>query len=109
MRYMVEHNYVQVIGATWAGYDAAYEYRLSDRDVKEINDYADIRATFRGPDDLVEDEITRKDVAQWVAVHTGDFQSVTDFNASIGDLDIDWEDLENAFVYHDCMYGNEED
>ena len=109
-RYMVEHNYVQVIGKIWMpSTTAAMEYTLSPHDVDEINDYADIRSNQHWESPYVEEGITREDVAQWLTTHSGDFQSVTDFHASIGDLDLDWEDVENAFVYHDCMYGDGED
>ena len=109
MRYIVEHNYVQVVGQIWMpSTTAAMEYALSASDVEDIEEITDLRAANSHPGDYVQDEITREDVAEWLTTHSGDFQSVTDFSASIGDTDIDWDDIENAFIYNDCVYGNEE-
>ena len=108
-RYIVERNYVQVVGQIWMpSATTAMEYMLSARDVADINEIADLRAANSKPGDYVQDEITREDVAEWLTTHSGDFQSVTDFNASIGDTDIDWDDEENAFIYNNCVYGDEE-
>ena len=108
-RYMVERNYVQVVGTIWMpSATAAMEYPLSVRDVADINEIADIRAHSGSDCTYVNHDITREDVAEWLTTHSGDFQSVTDFNASIGDTDIDWDDEENAFIYNNCVYGDEE-
>ena len=87
---------------------AAMEYKLTKRDVENIEEIADIRASMRNPDEYIDDEITREDVAEWLTTNSGDFQEVMDFCASIGNLDIEWEDIENAFVYNDCVYGDED-
>lgn len=107
---MSERNYVQVVGQIWIpATTAAMQYNLTKHDVEEIESYGDIRCSMRDPEEYIDEGITRKDIAQWVAAHTGDFQSVTDFHACIGNVDIDWLDLENAFLYNSYVYGDDDE
>ena len=92
MRYMVERNYVQVVGTIWMpAITAAMEYPLTKHDLENIG------------------EFTRENVERWLDTRAGDFQSVTDFFATYGDTDIVWADEENECIYNDCVYGNEGD
>jgi len=87
MRYMVERNFVRVVGRIWMpGVDAAYEYPLSAYDIENIG------------------EFTRESVEYWLALNTGDFQEVTDFYATVGDAEIPWAYEESEFQFNDCMY-----
>ncbi len=70
------------------------------------------------PDDEVErlkdneGRITRESVEQWLTTHSGDFQEVMDFSASIEDgpdtVEVPWRDEESECTYMDCMFGTEE-
>lgn len=91
MRYMVEKNFVRVVGGIWqpgVG-PCAMERSLSSYDVRNIG------------------EFTRDNVQKWVDRNMGDFQSITDFYATVGDEEIPWADEENELTFNDCMYGND--
>lgn len=91
MRYMVERNYVQVVGTIWMpSVTVAMEYELSRHDLENIG------------------EFTRENVEQWLASHAGDFQSVKDFYTTAGDIEIPWASEENELTYSDCMYPQED-
>ncbi len=92
MQFVVERNWIEAIGPIWwpAGQICAMRYDLSAHDVDNIG------------------EVTRENVEQWLATHSGDFQHVKDFYAAVGETEISWQDEENEFTYTDCMYGNED-
>ncbi len=86
-RYMVERNYVRVVGKIWMpAITCAMEYPLSKYDVDNIG------------------EFTRDNVGQWLCTHAGDFQSIQDFMASVGDKDIPWATEEGEYAYLDCVF-----
>ena len=92
MRYLVERNFVQVIGMIWqplAG-QCAMEYPLTAHDVANIGRF------------------TRGNVETWLSANSGDFQSIDDFRASVGDDEIEWADEESEFTYNDCVYGSDD-
>lgn len=96
-RYMVERNYVQVFGRIWMPMvEAALEIPLDRYDVENIKEHGD-------------GELTREAVEQWLTTHSGDFSTVIDFNASIGDWESGWKDEENEIKYSDAMHGVEEE
>jgi hypothetical protein len=74
-RYMVERNYVQLVGSIWQpGVDTcAQEKTLSRYDVENILGYA--RELFDS------DTITREAIAHWLSLNSGDFSGVDDFHA----------------------------
>ena len=91
VRYMVERNFVQVIGMIWqpmAG-QCAMEYTLSPHDVASMGDF------------------TRDTVQRWLDTHAGDFQSIDDFRASVGNDEIEWASEESELTYNDCTFGSE--
>lgn len=99
MRYTVRTSLVSVVGRIWMpAATCAMDYTLSAHDVENM----------RGEDG----SITREDVADWISTHSGDFQSIADFSASIEDgeatLDFDWADPISESTYHDCMFGSED-
>lgn len=87
MRYMVERNFIRVVGKIWMPFvTCAMEYPLSAYDIENIG------------------EFTRENVEQWTATHCGDFQSITDFYATVGDQEIPWATEEGEMTYSDCMF-----
>ena len=92
MRYLVERNLVQVIGSIWQpGATCAMEYTLSQHDVDSM-----------GP-------FNRTNVLSWLDTHAGDFQSIDDFRATIGDDFLEWEREESEITFNDCMSPPEEE
>jgi hypothetical protein len=111
MRYTVVTSRVRVIGPIWQpGITAAQEYTLSQYDLENVRAYGEQGEVTRGW------PFTREAVEHWLSLNTGDFQSITDFCADISfdvdgvpvDIVFDWEDEESEFVYHDCMFGDED-
>lgn len=91
MRYIVEKNFVQVLGKIWMpACQAAMEYPLDSHAVECIG------------------EFTRENVEQWLCTHSGDFQSIQDFCATVGDEWIPWEFEDSEWEYGDLMYPSEE-
>lgn len=98
---MAMANYVEMIGITWESHSAGMHKDLSDSDIENIHGYAE---------QLTGDtQITREAVAHWLSLNSGDFQGVDDFYASIGALDIPWEDEASEGVFNSCMYADEDD
>ena len=92
MRYLVERNFVQVIGTIWMPEaTCAMEYTLSARDIANIGKF------------------TRDNVETWLSANSGDFQSIQDFTATVGDEWIEWDSEESEFTYNDCMFPTEDD
>lgn len=90
MRFTVERNWIEVIGTIWMpAVTCGQRIELSQYDIGNIG------------------EATRENVDQWLTTHTGDFQSVKDFRAVIGEVEIPWNDEESECVYSDCMFPSE--
>ena len=90
MRYMVENNFVNIVGRMWLPpVMGATSYSLSDYDLKIIGKF------------------TRKNVWKWLATRAGDFQEVIDFYATAGDTEIEWENLENKEIFDKAFYGED--
>jgi len=101
MRYTTVTSVIQVIGKIWMPpIMAAMEYTVR-------------------PDDLKDEDgkITRDSIDRWVCLHTGDFQSITDWRADIStddngeplDIVIDWRTEDSKITWYDCMYGSEDE
>ena len=98
MRYTVTKQVIQVLGVIWIpAITCAMTKELSSYDMANLGDPA-----------------SRDDVEEWLSLHSGDFQNVTDFRADfdVGGKHIvhDWangEDSEIAFA--DAMYPNNDD
>jgi hypothetical protein len=96
MRYIVRESLVWAIGPIWwpVGAVCSQVYELSDYDLENI------RGSGTG-------KIDRDSVARWLDTHAGDFQSVTDFRASIEDgdqsIEIEWADEESELAYSDTL------
>ena len=97
MKYTVRKSIIQVIGNIWqpgVGL-CAMDYTLSAYDLDNARD-----------DD---GELTRESVEHWVMLHSGDFQSIKDFHASLEDgpdsIDIPWQFGEDSECeFNDCMF-----
>ena len=89
MKYMVEDNFVNVIGYIWmpSNVICAQQIKLQKSDVENIGAF------------------TRENVDQWLASHAGDFSHIIDFEATIGDEWIHWKDEESECKYLDCTEG----
>lgn len=74
--------------------NGAYTYRLEPRDVESIRERSADGAT-----------IDRGGVEKWLALHTGDFQEILDFRATIGDgeFDCDFASEDGTLAYCDCF------
>jgi hypothetical protein len=86
---------IDVIGPIWMPADtAATTYNVSGYDIENMRDESG--------------QITRESVALWLDSHAGDFQSVTDFHASLDDsdisVDIPWEHEESEYTFNDLTY-----
>ncbi len=90
--YTVTIKEINVIGRTWAGYIGMYNYSLRDYDIENI------KARSKNG------ELTREAVSDWLDCNAGDFQSIKDFRADIGDFISEWENEENEYKYLDAMY-----
>lgn len=100
MKYTIRKSVINVIGRNWMpGCECAYTYTLREYDIENIRD-------------RVEPGITRANVESWLGCNAGDFQSVTDFSASIEDgndtIDIPWANEESEFSFSDCMFPAED-
>lgn len=96
MKYMVRKSYVYILGTLWMpGITASMIKELDTYDVGNIKEHgAGI--------------VNREAVERWLLTHSGDFQNVIDFSASIEDgentIDIPWSKEENEFEFNDTQY-----
>ena len=90
MKFTVERNWIDMVGVIWMpAITCAQRIDLKSSDIENIG------------------EATRENVEQWLALHSGDFQSITDFHAVVGETEILWKHEENEWVFDDCMYGEQ--
>lgn len=86
---------INVIGTIWMpAVTAAYSYSLDAYDVDNM----------KGDDG----KIARREISAWLNTHAGDFQSVEDFEATIGTARYGWADEESEWTFNDCMYPSED-
>ena len=82
--------FVQLVGKIWIPQvTCAQCVNLTDYDLANIGDF------------------TRENVEQWLCTHSGDFQSVDDFRAVCGSVEIEWANPESEFAYCDCTSESE--
>lgn len=94
MRYTVEKCIVRMIGHIWMpNVVCARDYELDEYALGNLGDW------------------TRDNVQGWLALNTGDFQSVDDFEV---DFDREgrrwyspWKSDESELTYNDCMFPGE--
>lgn len=83
----IRQAYIEVVGIMWMpAVTGATKLELRDYDLENIG------------------EFDRDSVEQWLGTHGGDFQSVKDFHAVCGDVDIPFASEESELEYMDCMY-----
>lgn len=82
-----DENYIEVIGEIWqpGTGPCAHRYDLRPYDVENIG------------------EPTRENVSAWLAKNAGDFQSIIDFHAIVGEVDLPWgSGDESELTYNSC-------
>lgn len=94
MKYTVRKSIIQVVGVIWMpAATCALPMTLCPYDVENCRD-----------DD---GKITRESVELWLCTHAGDFQSITDFSASIEDgettVEIPFATEDGEMAWCDCM------
>jgi len=83
---VVEVNRIDVIGRLWIPADvAAYTYDLSPFQIAQIG------------------QLNRANIAGWLDKNTGDFQSIIDFTADIGDFYCDWNKEDSEDIWLKCI------
>lgn len=96
MKRLICFSYVDVIGEIWQPGVGLCAQRVN----LQSNDIENMRGGSG--------KITRDSIERWLRIHAGDFQSITDFSASIEDgedtLDFAWANEESECVHSDCMY-----
>ena len=92
MRYTVESNFVDVLGHIWQpGVGLChYRYNLTPSDVEQIG------------------EFTRENVRTWLNSHAGDFSEIVDFQATIGEDWIHFEQSKNESLFVELVSGEKE-
>lgn len=86
MKFTIERNWVEVVGTIWMpAVTCGQRIDLSRYDMDNIG------------------EPTRENVEQWLSTHTGDFQSIQDFHAIIGEVEIPWATEEGELAYCDSQ------
>lgn len=97
-RYTVRKSYIDVLGYIWL-----------PRVLCSLRIPCDSYAIEQMRDD--DGNITRESIEDWLTMHSGDFQSVEDFSASIEDgdntIDIPWSSEENECAYLDTLGDDE--
>lgn len=94
MKYLVRKSIVQIVGRIWMPAIICGQTKTLDSyDIENCRDD--------------EGNITRDSVEQWLMTHSGDFQHVIDFSASIEDgdktVDIPWATEEDKYQFNDCF------
>ncbi len=94
--------YIKMIGQIWMPATVAAMRRdLSAYDIANIQGYAE---------HLTGDtQLTREAVEHWLALNSGDFQGVDDFNAVIGAAEFPWLNDESECTFLDCMFPSEDE
>ena len=92
MKFTVEKNWIDIVGGIWMPYGmtCAMTKDLSVYDLENIG------------------EPTRDNVEQWLACNAGDFSSIHDFHAVIGETEIPWDSEDSEITFNNCMYPMED-
>lgn len=91
MKMTIDRNWIEVIGTIWMPpITCAQRIELDDYKMSNIG------------------EPTRDNVEYWLACNAGDFQSIQDFHAIIGETEIPWANEESELTYNDCMHPAED-
>jgi len=104
MKFTVERNWIDVVGGIWMPYGSkcAMRYDLHSYELECIG------------------KPTRKNVERWIGthigrfrrddryVHSGDFSSIEDYRAVIGEKEFKWKKEESECIFNDCVYGDSE-
>ena len=85
---VVTHE-VFVVGRGWHGQPMATTYNLIPYGLENLG------------------EFTRDNVQKWLDTHAGDFQVITDFSASLAEVEIPFATEEGELAWYDLMFDNE--
>ena len=101
MRYRVEKSVVRIIGLGWYGNTCAMCKELSGYDVGNLED--------SGLREGLSKEETRNVIEGWLAMNTGDFQEILDFEADIelgdgGNVLLEWTKEDSESEYFEAVY-----
>lgn len=93
MSYIVQENYVEVVGKGWYGQTMATRYNLDKWKLEDIQE----RMIDNFPNEAIQD---------WLDTNSGDFMQIDDFTATLDKFGvaIPWNDEDNEYVYMDMMY-----
>lgn len=104
MKYTVTKSTIDMIGTIWLpAVTCAATETVPQSSVDNLRD--------------LDGAVTRDSVQDWIDMHCGDFQNVTDFAASIelpnrhggtDTLDIPWRDEESEMTFNDLMFGEDD-
>lgn len=105
MKYTVIKSIIRIVGLGWYGQTCATLKELSPYDVGNLED--------SGLGKELTKEQKREVVERWLAMNSGDFQEILDYEADIelGDgsnVTVEWLKEDSDFVYFDCMNGFED-
>ena len=102
-RYMVERNYVDVVGTIWMpATTASLRIPLRKYDLENIianRITGDVPVT----DINLAERFTRESVERWLGCNSGDFQSVEDFYATAGGVEIPWASEDGEMAYYNTL------
>lgn len=86
-----ERNWINYIGNTWMPSTVAAQTKdLSKYDIDSMKDD--------------NGNINRESVEVWLALHSGDFQGIDDFEAFIKGQEFDWEHEDSEMTFNDLTY-----
>jgi|ERR1700733_15561695 len=106
---LVRRSYVDMIGLIWMPpVMCSMRKELDSHDIESIRGYSEVVSEtpvqLWGPHIQ---RITREGLEHWLLLNSGDFQSVTDFSASIEDgyftTEFPWENEESGLIFSDCQ------
>ena len=91
MKFVVEKNWINVLGRIWMPYGllSTMTIDLDDRKIRQIG------------------EPTRENVENWLNINAGDFSSIIDFQAVIGEVEINWDKEENMGKFIEITFPQE--
>lgn len=105
MKYTVIKSIIRIVGLGWYGQTCAMLQELTGYDVCNLED--------SGLSEKLSKEQNREVIEGWLAMNSGDFQTILDFEADIeldngSNVTVEWLKEESDCEYLDCFYGYEE-
>lgn len=119
MKFQVERNWIDVVGKIWmpmvtCGQTIKLDSYQIENMLEDLEDCGSCGAYHRAEFDgdcrndserFTEPRVaTRRSVELWLCSNAGDFSSIQDFHAVVGEVEIEWETEEGEMAFNDCMY-----